>query len=148
MVQLAHRAMQLLTSVGSCRAASPSASSSSQAASAGASQASVESKGQRPRAPQGMPFADISNTPTSRASEHASPKPVSHQGVSGVNGIAKSPSSSSQQDIAGAKGIAKSPNGRKSLRRYSEGLENLQQQLQGVMTEGNQIKVDSVSLHD
>ena len=148
MVHFTPPALHRSTCFASCRAAASSASSPTQAASAGAAQLSLESKEMRTRASQGMPFADISNTPASRASEHASPTSMSHQGISGVTGIAQSPGSMSHQGSDSAKGIAKSPNGRKSLRRYSQGLENLQQQLQGVMTEGSQIQVGDVSWHD
>ncbi|DBA88434.1 TPA: hypothetical protein ACH3X2_004924 [Trebouxia sp. C0005] len=69
--------------------------------------------------PKAVPFANVTNTPASRAPAAAAP--------------------ASQDDshaVFGGKGAAS----RDASRRRSQGLENLQEQLQGVMMEGNQIQ--------
>ncbi len=48
--------------------------------------------------------------------------------------------------VSGAKGIAKGFSSGDASRRRSQGLENLQEQLQGVMMEGNEIQVSFVML--
>ena len=76
-----------------------------------------------------MPFANVTNTPASRASAAATP--------------------ASQDDSRLASGIQSIPKAVRSSgdasRRRSQGLENLQEQLQGVMMEGNQIQVGHVT---
>ncbi|KAL0046002.1 hypothetical protein WJX82_010977 [Trebouxia sp. C0006] len=69
--------------------------------------------------PEAVPFANITNTPASRAPAAAAP--------------------ASQDDSHAAFG-GKGAASRDASRRRSQGLENLQEQLQGVMLEGNQIQ--------
>ena len=94
-----------------CRPASPSLSSKSRLSSSSV--------------PEAVPFANITNTPASRAPAAAAP--------------------ASQDDSHAAFG-GKGAASRDASRRRSQGLENLQEQLQGVMMEGNQIQVGHVPL--
>lgn len=73
--------------------------------------------------PEAVPFAIVTNTPASRAPAAAAP--------------------ASQDDSHAAFG-GKGAASREASRRRSQGLENLQEQLQGVMMEGNQIQVRHV----
>ena len=68
--------------------------------------------------PKGLPFGNITNTPASRA---ATPGPADDVRASGT-----------------IKGIPRSGDG---SRRCSQGLEDLQEQLQGVLQEGNKMQV-------
>ena len=70
-----------------------------------------------------MPFANVTNTPASRAPAAAAPA-----------------SQDESHAAFGGKGLAS----RDTSRRRSQGLEKLQEQLQGVMMEGNQIQVGHV----
>jgi hypothetical protein len=71
-----------------------------------------------------VPFANVTNTPASRA--HAAATPASQD---------------DPHAAFGGKGAAS----RDASRRRSQGLESLQEQLQGVMMEGNQIQVGHVT---
>ncbi len=93
-----------------CRPASPSLSSKSRLSSSSV--------------PKAVPFANVTNTPASRAPAAAAP--------------------ASQDDSHAAFG-GKGAASRDASRRRSQGLENLQEQLQGVMMEGNQIQVGHVT---
>ena len=90
------------------RPASPSLSSMSRRSSSSASHS--------------LPFANVTNTPASRAP------------------AAAIPASQDESKLSGTVGIPKGSGAGNASRRRSHGLENLQMQLQGLMSEGNQIQ--------